>query len=94
MLKIFAVFFFSFFIIRTIQAQIVSDTAAIKKRPIFQLPAPLGLSSLTVVPKDFTVKHLPFFCDKEYKFEKLTKIPFRFRLGSVEYCDKLEGKHQ
>ena len=46
-----------------------------------------------VVPQNISVKHLPFFCDKEYKLEKLTKIPFRFRLGSVAYCDKMEGKN-
>ena len=35
---------------------------------------------------------LGFFCKQEIKFDKITKIPFRFRLGSVEQCDRLEGK--
>lgn len=47
-----------------------------------------------VIPQNLTITHLPFFCDKEYKLEKATKIPFRFRLGSVAYCDKMEGKNK
>lgn len=34
----------------------------------------------------------PFFCRMEYKLGKKTHIPFKFRLGSVEYVDWLEGK--
>jgi hypothetical protein len=45
-----------------------------------------------VVPPDFYVNNLGFFCKKEIKFEAVTGIPFRFRLGSVEDCDRLEGK--
>ena len=40
----------------------------------------------------FYSMQLGFFCKQEIKFDKLTKIPFRFRLGSVEECDRLEGK--
>ena len=29
---------------------------------------------------------------KEIKFEKVTKVPFKFRLGSIEECDRMESK--
>jgi hypothetical protein len=44
------------------------------------------------LPADFYITQIGFFCKQEIKFEKLTKVPFRFRLGSVEECDRMEGK--
>jgi hypothetical protein len=43
---------------------------------------------------DFYAKQLGFFCRQEIKMDKVTRIPFRFRLGSVEQCDWLEGKRK
>lgn len=39
-----------------------------------------------------TLSHWGIMCFGEYKLEKKTGIPFRFRLGSLEYVNKLEGK--
>lgn len=44
------------------------------------------------IPADFYCKQLGFFCKKERKMEFVTGIPFRFRLGSLQYNDWMEGK--
>lgn len=45
-----------------------------------------------LVPANFYSSNLGFFCKKEIRFENTTKIPLRFRLGPVQYCDYLESK--
>lgn len=47
---------------------------------------------IAVVPAGFYCSQLGFFCRKEWRFESATGIPFRFRLGSLQYNDWLEGK--
>jgi hypothetical protein len=47
---------------------------------------------INTVRADFYVSHLGFFCKQEIKFEKITRVPFKFRLGSVQHCDWMEGK--
>ncbi len=62
--------------------------------PMLLLPTiyPVTIVSNPFLSPAFYSMQLGFFCKQEIKFDKLTKIPFRFRLGSVEECDRLEGK--
>ena len=94
MLKIRVVFLLLFFTTISVYAQQNTDSVINKKISFVQTPASPVFTLSSIVPANLSTKHLPFFCDKEYKLEKMTKIPFRFRLGSVEYCDKMEGKHE
>ena len=49
-------------------------------------------SQRQVIAPNFYVQHLGFFCKQEIKMDRITRVPFRFRLGSVDDCDRLEGK--
>ena len=59
---------------------------------------PIGTQNLKlttqILPANYYVTQLGFFCKQEIKFEKSTKIPFKFRLGSVAACDQMEGKYR
>jgi hypothetical protein len=71
-----------------------SDSISINKKPTLFFRDSLNfMRKIDVLAPDFYRKNLPFFCDKELKVQKMTKIPVKIRLGSVDYVNKLEGKH-
>lgn len=56
---------------------------------LFNKTAPPSHPMLLIVPKQMPVA---FFCIKEHYMDKKTRINPRFRLGSVDYVNQLEGK--
>ena len=51
-----------------------------------------GKGMAPMITADFYCQNFGFFCKKELQLEKVTGVPFKFRLGSVQYCDWMEGK--
>ena len=62
-----------------------------KKSPVISVQ-PGIYAVLPLVSSNFYTQNFGFFCKKELQLEKLTKVPFKFRLGSVQQCDWMEGK--
>ncbi len=72
------------------KSQNFRDTASAKNNYFNTAPA----FPFVKVPGNFYAENMGFFCKKELAIQKLTTIPIKFRLGSVQYCDALEGKNQ
>src|SRR5688572_11087521 len=44
-------------------------------------------ASIKIISQNYYTQHFGFFCKKELALEKATKIPLRFRLGSLQQCN-------
>ena len=61
-------------------------------QPASSLPSTRpGFSAIMIEP-DYYTRHFGYFCKKEWQLEKITTIPLRVRLGSLDYVNRLEGK--
>lgn len=51
-----------------------------------------------IIPNAFSIssqyyEHLGFFCKVELRLEQKNNLPIKFRLGEVQYVERLEGKY-
>ena len=66
----------------------------VEKKSTTFLVANISSGAYTIQNKiaaNFYTTQTGFFCNQERALEKKTKIPLRFRLGSLSYTEQLEG---
>ncbi|WP_127131628.1 hypothetical protein [Pseudoflavitalea rhizosphaerae] len=57
-----------------------------------RMQAASGFRPTSIITPNHYTNHFGFFCKQELRIEKATRIPFRFRLGSLAACNAIEGK--
>lgn len=80
-------------------AEVPSTTNALQGVAVKQFAAgnynaAAGLQAAQPVNPAHATSSFGFFCRQELKMDKRTAMPVRFRLGSMEQCNRLEGKNR
>ncbi|MCB9273254.1 MAG: hypothetical protein H6564_04390 [Lewinellaceae bacterium] len=52
----------------------------------------LGPVALPEMPRAYSYNGLGLFCKWEVQLEKAARLPVKFRLGEVQYVERMEGK--
>lgn len=69
-----------------------ADKSSDKYVSLRVMPFNVASSNMKLLSPSYYTDKLGFVCKKEWEFEKLTSVPFRFRLGSLDYVNYLEQK--
>ncbi|WP_315819240.1 hypothetical protein [Paraflavitalea speifideaquila] len=69
-----------------------TSTPTLSLMPVPSLLISNVLTPVSPIRQDFYTQHFGFFCRQELHLEKLSRMPLRFRLGSLKDCNYLEGK--
>jgi len=60
------------------------------------VPSPAVVTTPKVVPpvgpRDYYQQRFGYFCKREWNLEKQTRVPVKFRLGSYQEAQRIEGK--
>lgn len=68
----------------------------LNKPPYFSAKPPIfainSFNQSAIIPSNYYTKNFGVICKKELQFQKVTALPLFFRLGSLDYVNKLEGK--
>ena len=76
----------------SLSQSLAKPSLSIQKSP--SIPFTKRNASLSYqAPKVYQYQDLAFFCRLEVKMDRASKMPVRFRLGSVDYVNRLEGKY-
>ena len=74
------------------QLQPINSTKASAALPYTHFTSNGIYPGIAVLPGNFYALNLGFVCKKEILLEKFSGIPLRFRLGSFNSTNRLEGK--
>lgn len=62
-----------------------------ENKKVIKINQPI-LQNPNAISNNYYYNNVGFFCKQEIKLEKIISFPVAFRLGSLEYCNKIEGK--